>query len=113
MPCYAPHLVQAVRVWDVHTGRLRMSLTGHSGKVTGVDCSPADAQVAVTCAADRTIKASKPPPLLLLLLPGGTMPGSGWVSRTTAAAWPVDWVRKATKERVGSRPSQLCQASSS
>ncbi|KAI3424821.1 hypothetical protein D9Q98_008207 [Chlorella vulgaris] len=47
---------KAVRVWDVHTGRLRMSLTGHSGKVTGVDCSPADAQVAVTCAADRTIK---------------------------------------------------------
>lgn len=30
--------LQAVRVWDVATGRLRHSLTGHSGKVVGVAC---------------------------------------------------------------------------
>ncbi|EFN53087.1 hypothetical protein CHLNCDRAFT_26186, partial [Chlorella variabilis] len=47
---------KAVRVWDVTTGRLRMSLTGHNGKVTGLSCSPADAHVVATCAADRTIK---------------------------------------------------------
>jgi autophagy-related protein 16 len=47
---------QAVRVWDVATGRLRLSLTGHTGKVTGVGCSPADPQVVATCGADRTIK---------------------------------------------------------
>ncbi len=29
---------QAVRVWDVATGRLRHSLTGHTGKVVGVAC---------------------------------------------------------------------------
>lgn len=47
---------KAVRAWDVATGRLRLSLTGHSGKVTGVDCSPADPNVVASCAADRTIK---------------------------------------------------------
>ncbi|PSC73673.1 autophagy-related 16 [Micractinium conductrix] len=46
----------AVRAWDVSSGRLRLSLTGHQNKVTGVACSPADANVVATCAADRTIK---------------------------------------------------------
>lgn len=64
-------------MWDVHSGRLSMSLTGHSGKVTGVDCGPADARVAVTCVADRAIKVGKLPNLLLLLLPllSGAKPG--------------------------------------
>ncbi|GAB4821419.1 hypothetical protein N2152v2_008465 [Parachlorella kessleri] len=60
---------QAVRVWDTASGRLKSSLTGalrcaaplgagagHSSKVTCVDCSAADPQTVVSCAADRTIK---------------------------------------------------------
>lgn len=31
---------------------------GHVGKVMSVDCSATDPQVAVSCGADRTIKAS-------------------------------------------------------
>jgi autophagy-related protein 16 len=50
---------QAVRAWDVATGRQRMSLTGHSGKVTGLACSPADPLALATCSADRTIKVGR------------------------------------------------------
>lgn len=47
----------AVRLWDVRSGRLvNVALTGHSGKVVGVDASPCDPGAAVTCSADRTIK---------------------------------------------------------
>lgn len=47
---------QAVRVWDLASARLKLSLTGHVGKVTSVDCSAADPQTVVSCGADRTIK---------------------------------------------------------
>ena len=47
---------KAVRVWDVPTGRLRLSLTGHADKVMGLDCSPASPATVVSCSSDRTIK---------------------------------------------------------
>lgn len=47
---------KAVRVWDVATGRLRLSLTGHADKVMGLDCSPASPATVVSCSSDRTIK---------------------------------------------------------
>lgn len=46
----------AVRVWEPATGRLRLSLTGHAGKVMAVDASATDPGTVVSCAADRTIK---------------------------------------------------------
>eukprot|EP00887_Chlorella_sp_A99_P004673 scaffold4.g4673.t1 len=33
---------QAVRVWDVVSGRLKQALTGHTGKVVSLDCSHTD-----------------------------------------------------------------------
>lgn len=47
---------QAVRVWDVVSGRLKQALTGHTGKVVSLDCSHTDPGAVVSCAADRTIK---------------------------------------------------------
>lgn len=47
---------EAVRLWDISTGRLRLSLTGHSGKVTGVDTSPSQVSTAASCGSDRSIK---------------------------------------------------------
>ena len=50
----------AVRIWDCRTGRLiNRALTGHTGKVTGVAASPADADIVVTASADRSLKLWK------------------------------------------------------
>lgn len=49
----------AVRVWDVGSGRLRSSLTGHAGKVVSLDASRTDASCVVSAGADRTIKARR------------------------------------------------------
>lgn len=46
----------AVRAWDVSTGRLRASLTGHAGRVSAVAASPVDAASAASAGADRTVK---------------------------------------------------------
>lgn len=43
-------------MWDIATARLRHSLTGHTGKVVAVACSPADPHLAASCGSDRAIK---------------------------------------------------------
>ena len=48
---------KAIRLWDVNTSRMiNMSLTGHTGKVTGVEAFPSDPLQAASCGSDRCIK---------------------------------------------------------
>ncbi|KAK9787622.1 hypothetical protein WJX73_001530 [Symbiochloris irregularis] len=47
---------KAVRVFNLETSRVRHTLTGHSGKVFSVACSPADARAAASSGQERFVR---------------------------------------------------------
>ncbi|KAK9828803.1 hypothetical protein WJX72_002152 [[Myrmecia] bisecta] len=46
----------ALRMWEVDSGRSKHTLTGHTAKVSSVDCSPTEATRAISAGTDRCMK---------------------------------------------------------
>lgn len=48
---------KSIRVWDPASGRVRHTMTGHSGKVLAVEGSPMEVDRCLSSSVDRTLKA--------------------------------------------------------